>query len=359
MLKNLVLIIVVLFCAPELYSQVNGGNKRFGTGRAPCFMKSVNRLGDRFAKWECDPNDNIIDCNQELESDPGSNLVRTRKTGHPFTGDCESCFRNGLQEHLVHFINGKVDGVDSTFYESGCPQVVRNHIEGLENGVWTYYNDTTGLIAWKINYSNGEKDGKAIYYKQHKTGTAEIKVTINDTEHTISYGTYENDTVKIEHFKEGVLNGEKKEYYWPGSKIKREVNYKQGIFDGLFTEYNRDGNVLQELNYSNGEKDGLCKYYYNDGSLLKTTNWKKGIKNGEFKTFFIEGEVQTIETYKKGMKHGKFMERYPDNTVKREAYYKRDELIEEHVYDKFGNEIRTVGDQPNKNTEDDELPTKK
>lgn len=360
--NNLILFVIALFfMAPPTYSQITGrqgGLNDFDQRRAPCFMKSLKRLGDQYATWECDFNDNIVDCNQALESDPGANIVRTRKTGHPYTGDCESCFRNGLRERLVHFVNGRVDGEDTTFYESGCPQVVRNHIEGVENGVWTFYNDTSGLIAWKINYFNGEKEGQAIFYRQHKTGMKEVKLTINNVEKTLPYSTYENDTVKIEHYKAGVLDGLKKEYYWPGSKIKREVNYKNGIFDGSFVEYAPDGTVLQELNYSNGKKDGFWKYYYNDGSLLKTENWKEDVKDGEFKTFYIQGEIQTIETYKKGMKHGKFIERYPDNTLKREAYYKRDELVEEHVYDKNGNEIRTVGDQPEEKNEDDELPTK-
>lgn len=362
MLKNIVLIGIGLLFTPVLFSQINArpkGDNDFGNRRAPCFMKSVNRLGQQYVNWECDPNDNIVDCNEALESDPGSNLVRTRETGHPFTGDCESCFRNGLREHIVHFVNGQVDGIDTTFYESGCPQVVRNHIEGVENGFWTYFNDTSGLIAWQINYFNGEKEGKAIFYRQRQTGTTEIKVTINDAEYSLPYSTYENDTVKIEHYKEGILNGVKKEYYWPGSKIKREVNYKQGIFDGSFIEYNTEGNVLQELNYTNGEKDGLWKYYYNDGTLLKTENWKKEVKEGEFKTFYIGGEVQILETYRKGLKEGKFMERYPDNSLKREAYYKKDELIEEHVFDKNGNEIKTVGGKTSQKTEDDALPTEK
>jgi antitoxin component YwqK of YwqJK toxin-antitoxin module len=117
---------------------------------------------------------------------------------------------------------------------------------------------------------------------------------------------------------------------------------------------------MQELNYDEGKKDGNWKYYYNDGSLLKTENWKEDVKDGEFKTFYIQGHIQTMETYKKGMKHGAFMERFPDDKIKREAIYKKNELIEEHVYDKYGNEIRTVGeDQPENKGEDDEIPTTK
>lgn len=356
MIKSIPTILLLLF-TPFLFGQINSniGNVRSG----PCFQKSVDRIGKKYVEWECDEFDNIVDCNESLESDPGNNLVLTRSTGSPFTGDCETCHMNGIRERVVHFVNGKTDGIDTTFYQSGCPQVVRNHIEGVENGTWTYYNDTSGLVAWKINYFNGEQHGQSIFYRQHKTGTERLKIMLDGVERYIEYATYENDTLKIEQYNNGLLEGTKKEY-WPGSKIKREVNYKEGVFHGAFIEYDIEGNILQERNYDLGQKDGDWKYYYNDGSLLKTETWKKGIKDGEFKTFYIQGFIQSLETYRKGQKHGAFMERFPDDKIKREAIYKRDVLIEEHVYDKYGNEIRTVGeDQPHENSEDDEIPTTK
>ncbi|HZH86822.1 MAG TPA: toxin-antitoxin system YwqK family antitoxin [Brumimicrobium sp.] len=350
--------LLLLLCSPFMYAQISNDGG-FGNKRGPCFQKSVDRIGKQYVEWECDDYDNIVDCNESLESDPGNNLVLTRSTGSPFTGDCETCHQNGLRERIVHFVNGKTDGIDTTFYQSGCPQVVRNHIEGVENGTWTFYNDTSGLIAWNINYFNGEKHGQSIFYNQHPVGREKLKVMLNGVERFIEYTTYENDTAKIEFYNNGLLEGTKKEY-WPGSKIRREVNYKQGVFHGVFIEYDPGGNVMQELNYDLGKKDGNWKYYYNDGSLLKTENWKKDVKEGEFKTFYIQGFIQTMETYRKGQKHGEFMERFPDDKIKREAIYKKDVLVEEHVYDKYGNEIRTVGvDQPHAKTEDDEIPTTK
>ncbi|MEX2483092.1 MAG: toxin-antitoxin system YwqK family antitoxin [Brumimicrobium sp.] len=324
-----------------------------------CFQKSLERKGKRYVDWECGKSDAIVDCNEKLESDPGSNLVLTRSGGEPYTGDCETCHRNGIRERLVHFVEGATDGIDTTYYPSGCPQVVRNHIEGAENGTWTYYNDTSGLEAWQINYFNGEKHGKSIYWSHYKVGTDETMVNVGNAKKKLTYGIYERDTLKIEHYKDGLLHGTKKEYY-PESILKKEVNYQDGVFHGAFLVYDREGNLLQELNYEEGEKDGEWKYYYDDGSILKIENWKTGVKNGTFKSFYIQGHIESMENYKKGMKHGDFEERFPDDKIKREAVYKRDELIEEHVFDKHGNEIRTVDeDGPVEKNEDDEMPTTK
>lgn len=327
--------------------------------RGPCFKKSVDRIGDDYAVWECDNRDAIIDCNEGLESDPGSNFVFRRETGNPYTGSCESCFTNGLRQRLVYFKNGKVDGVDSTFYESGCPQVVRKHIDGLEDGSWTFFNDTSGLVAWNINYFNGERQGQSIYYKQRKVGEDRYTLLLKGVERFVPYSVYENDTSKIENYSKGLLHGVKKEY-WPNSKIRLEAHYKAGLFDGAFIEYDYEGNVMQERFYVAGKKEGDWKYYYNDGSLLKTETWKGDLQEGVFKTFYIQGHIQSLETYRKGKKDGKFMERFPDDKLKSEAYYKKDELIEKHVFDEYGNEIETFGADKAKNkAEDDAVPTTK
>src|SRR5690554_3246375 len=102
MIKSIPTILLLLF-TPFLFGQINSniGNVRSG----PCFQKSVDRIGKKYVEWECDEFDNIVDCNESLESDPGNNLVLTRSTGSPFTGDCETCHMNGIRERVVHFVN--------------------------------------------------------------------------------------------------------------------------------------------------------------------------------------------------------------------------------------------------------------
>lgn len=351
MIKNLILIFALIFGSLTLSAQTD-----FGAKRGPCFLKSAERAGQKYVDWECDDFDQIVDCNEDLEGEPGSNLVFTRSGGSPFTGECETCHMNGLREHYMRFVNGRVSGTDTSYYDTGCPQVVRTHVEGVENGRWTYYQDSSGLVAWEINYFNGEKHGQSIFFRQRLVGTDRVKITVDEVEQTITYGVYENDTVKVENYVGGVLEGKKKEYYFTHSKLKKEVNYKQGVLHGPFIEYNREGVVLQELNYDMGRKDGDWKYYYDNGSLLKTESWNKDIKEGTFKTFYIQGTIQSIENYRKGLEHGEFIERFPDDKIKREAFYKKGVLVEEHVYDKWGNEISTFGVASNKNDEDDALP---
>lgn len=310
------------------------------TGMKKCNDKIVQRKGQRFTDWECGKNPAVVDCNTGLELDEGSNTIYRKADNNqflqdankPFTGQCETCHPNGILERKVSFVSGKENGTDTTYYPTGCPMVIRTHIQGEEQGQWTYYHDTiVSLTAWEMNFFAGEKHGRQIFFN--------IK----------------GDTTLWENYQYGLLDGKKTKYY-PGSKIKEEINYKKGLMDGEFIYYNPEGKVLEKLNYKEGKKNGECTYFYSDGKLLKTENWLMDVKNGEFKTFYYQGHVQTLETYKKGVKEGNFEEYFPNQKPKRIAVYKKDVLVEEHTYDQFGNELTTFGAKTTKKTEDDALP---
>ena len=289
--------------------------------------------------WQCGKEVGVVNCNEELEVDEGSGLVIKRATdnvnyngvGKPFTGKCESCFMNGLIERRITFVNGKEEGTDTSYYESGCPQAIRTHIQGEESGTWTYFYDSTQQIAWEMNFYMGEKNGKDVYMKPN------------------------GDTTKEETYKNGLLHGVKKSYY-KGSKIFKEATYANGLLDGSFKLYNNQGIVIEEVTYKQGKKNEVSKYFYDDGVLLRTENWSMGVKNGEFKTFYYQGHVQTLETYKKGVKEGKFAEFYPDQKEKRRAFYEKDVLIEEHLFDEQGNETYSFGAPVGDGAEDDAVP---
>jgi antitoxin component YwqK of YwqJK toxin-antitoxin module len=299
-----------------------------------CYDKGTSNSGKRFAEWECGKLAGVVDCNEKLTYDEDSKLVLSGNMGMPFSGTCETCHMNGLLERRVTFVSGKEHGVDTTYYKSGCPQVVRNHFQGEENGQWVFYFDSTQAIAWEMNYSYGQQHGKQIWLT--RTG----------------------DTSRIEFYNNGLLHGTKKLYY-SKSRIEKEINYVNGLMEGVFKHYTIEGILLDEINYKQGKKHGECKYYYDDGTLLKTEHWNMDVKDGEFKTFYYQGYVQTMENFKKGIPEGWFEERWPDDKLKRRAFYKKGEMIEEYKYDEQGTETYAFGGPPGGGTSEDHIPGKK
>jgi len=334
---NYILILILCTLKYSTYAQITPINQ---SQQVPCYQKIQELQKQGVILPECGQLVGTIDCNEELEYDQELDLffkkakdfIRREGTGQVFSGSCETCFINGLLERRIYFLNGREHGTDTTYYQSGCPQAIRSHLQGVESGKWTYFYDSTNLTAWEINYYMGKKHGKVVYLKAN------------------------GDTTKLEHYSNDLLDGIKKDYY-PGSKIRRESSYKGGMLDGSFKLYNQKGQLIEETNFKANKKNGLQQYFYEDGVLLRTENWTNGIKTGEFKMFYHQGNIQTLETYdKKGLKEGKFEEYYPNQSPRRLAIYKKDQLIEEHIFDEHGNETHTFGGKQLSDSEDDELP---
>lgn len=327
-------ILVAIFC---FFSLAVSAQPKFGVARkdsVPCYQKGADRSKQRYTEWECGKIAGVVDCNQKLEMSQDGKRVVTSSQKMPFSGICETCHMNGILERRVTFVDGFANGVDTTYYKSGCIMVIRSHVQGVENGHWTYFNDSTQIPAWEKNYSMGQFEGP--------------QVTFNA----------KGDTIKVENYVQGVLNGPKITYDSKGAKSK-QVNYVKGLLDGPFIAYNRQGKVIEELSFKQGKKNGVFHYYYDDGVLLRTENWVMDVRNGEFKTLYYDQKLQSVEIYKKGLKEGWFEERFPDEKLKSRALYKKDVLVEEHVFDEQGREIRTFGGTAASGKEDDAMPTTK
>jgi antitoxin component YwqK of YwqJK toxin-antitoxin module len=264
-----------IFCFGWSFAQPN-----FGPNKADsCWKRSQERSKNRFAEWECGKIAGVVDCNEKLELDPNTGIVMTSGNHKPFTGICETCHMNGMKERTVTFVEGRANGIDTTTYRSGCLMAIRSHIQGVEDGRWVYYFDSTGYVSWEHNYSMGELNGPQYSY------------------------AYNGDTIKIENYSMGVLQGARKSFkYNPATKhtyLEKVAMYKNGLLDGPFLIYNPEGVIIEETSYKEGKKNGVFKYYYDDGVLLRTENWVMDSRNGEFKTLYYDQSLQSLENYKK------------------------------------------------------------
>ena len=137
---------------------------------------------------------------------------------------------NGILERRVTFVNGKTSGIDTTYYASGCIMVIRNHVQGEENGQWTYFYDSTATVAWEMNYSVGQQNGSQVFYSPAK------KVGANDFR--------QGDTTKYEYYINGVLNGKKISFDGKGKRTK-QATYVNGLLEGPFLVFNSEGKIIE------------------------------------------------------------------------------------------------------------------
>ena len=143
----------------------------------------------------------------------------------------------------------------------------------------------------------------------------------------------------------------RKEYYENG-KLKLVGSYKNGTKQGVFREYDQEGNIINSHIYEgnvksgegivdpSGDKQGNWKLFYPTGELKAQGQYVQGLKSGEWQYFFASGKIEQIGNYKDGLAHGSWKWYYESGDLLREERFrkgKEDGLMVEYTVE--GNEI--------------------
>jgi len=190
---------------------------------------------------------------------------------------------NGIISSEGYLNKGKPDGYWKSYNKKGVLISEGNRSNYLLDSVWKFYNDDSSL-KMIVNYKNGKKEG--------------LKTTFLDNEKVEEY------------YIEDIKN--KNEIHFSNGKIKSIIPFVDGLEEGVASEYDTLGNIIQLTHFSKGfiskreyinrtdnfgMKQGLWKIFY-DNQILKTeTNYLNNKRNGIHKEFDIKGNVIKIEKY--------------------------------------------------------------
>jgi len=202
-------------------------------------------------------------------------------------GDYTGYYSDGSKKLVFHYVNGKMEGKYFRYASDGAVEVESNYKNGLKEGTEIHY-DGAGNIRSSVTYTEGKE-----------TGTAKILVRSNI-----------DDYEKI-------------------------ANYRDGKYDGDYSETYLNGNVKEKGNYINGKKNGVWEFGKLDGSKTRTEIYENDEKIKET-IYFTDGSVQVIRELKNGKKNG--WERtynFGDGSLKSELFY-RDGQISSNVSDVAG-----------------------
>ena len=79
-----------------------------------------------------------------------------------------------------------------------------------------------------------------------------------------------------------------------------EINVKDGLYHGLFTEKYNNGQLRSQLNYAHGVMHGAQQGWHYNGQLSYSYKAKKGTPVGEYKEYFPSGQLQINKRYEAG-----------------------------------------------------------
>lgn len=255
----------------------------------------------------------LTNCYEKVAFDSITQRYYSRQNfGVPFDGSCATCHRNGVLEQEMTFVEGRRNGMDTSYYPSGCPYSSQSFLLGNPHGKSTTYFDSSFRVKTEIEHYMGRVHG--IYIEYNSDG----------------------DTLKFQEFADNLPNGLKKEYYLE-SKVKKISNYQNGLLHGCQIRFAENGNKELAIAYYEGKKDGSWTYYFDDQKIARSEEWEKGEKEGAFKTFNNMDKLISEQYFKKGVPTGIHKEYYQDGREKQVKIFSKKGILEEaYAFDDFG-----------------------
>ncbi len=203
------------------------------------------------------------------------------------------------QEKINQFnSNGKRVGVWKKFYSNGNIRYQGQFENGKEVGVFKYYSPVSSEFPMIIKTFNAND---AIALVSHFTlkGLLESKGEMNGKKRIGKWLYFHKDgkTVLIEeNYIDGILNGDYKVFYKDG-KLTEIKHYKNGILDGNSKKYNPKGILVADVNYVNGQLNGNATFYENNGNLKQKGLYENDLKVGVWE-FFEDGKLSESKEIK-------------------------------------------------------------
>lgn len=110
--------------------------------------------------------------------------------------------------------------------------------------------------------------------------------------------------------------------YYPDGTIWSEMTKKDGVLDGPYIVYHRNGKKELSVNYVNGVVEGLYTTFYYKGVRKEETMYVNGIREGESRTYNDFGNPEKEMFYKNDKLDGPYIEFYNLDEIKVLGSYK-------------------------------------
>lgn len=205
--------------------------------------------------------------------------------------------------------NGKKDGLwIGSFEDSKRPRYEGTFKNGVEVGTFKYFDDTKAksILATRVFSDNG-KVAQTTFFDQKNNKVSEGK-TINRLNEGVwnYYHKASKQLMKVEHYKNGKLNGMQTIYY-PSGKIAETRDFKNGEREGMYKVYFENGIISEESTFKNNQYHGPAIFRDANGQVVSKGNFVNDEKKGIWE-FYNDGKLIKKEKYPLRIKFEKILE---------------------------------------------------
>lgn len=238
-----------------------------------------------------------------------------------YDGPFEEYHSNGKLSEKGTFKNGVSVGELTFYYSNGnLKTTVVLDDNGKENGLVTHY-DLDGKKYHEIEYTSGdikeikffdksgkmtvvsEKKGKKLdYVFNYPDGKKYSVGKIIDGNHEglwTYYDRYGNIEKTEKYLKDQIVDTVYS--YYANGQLRKMFCYKDGVANGMYLQYSIFGDLIQEGYYKDDNLDREWYTYNLDGSLENENYYMNGELHGFQKTYSINGKVENISEYDSGL----------------------------------------------------------
>lgn len=107
------------------------------------------------------------------------------------------------------------------------------------------------------------------------------------------------DTLSVTPMKKGAVHGIVA-FFYPENKPKEQTTFVNGVSQGVFKRFDKDGVLVLEGNLNKGEKHGVWTTWYDEVQQQEERTYLNGKPDGKWTYWYIDGELKREETYKLG-----------------------------------------------------------
>ncbi|MBE7442567.1 MAG: toxin-antitoxin system YwqK family antitoxin [Flavobacteriales bacterium] len=125
--------------------------------------------------------------------------------------------------------------------------------------------------------------------------------------------------------------------YFPNGVLRSEIEYKDGIPNGMYRIYYSNGIIQEEVLQVNGKFEGEGNSYYENGQLKAKVQFKNGLQEGLLIEYYEDGKIKSKQNFKKSKLEGEYQSYWKNGKVSMEALMKNDTALYYIEYDSLGN----------------------
>jgi len=166
-------------------------------------------------------------------------------------GEMKRYYPTGGVRVIMNYDNAGTKIRARFFWESGALAARGNYIGTMRDSVWLYYSNNTKTLSRRVEYVEGKQHGKEQSFYPEGNIAEEI--------------IWEN----------GLKNGPWTQYFKNGQP-KLTATYINDKLDGAFTVFSHNGKKEIVGTYRHDARDGEWKHYDENGKLITTIRYSEG-----------------------------------------------------------------------------------